>query len=665
MPVATAALPAVPAGFTGREDDLAQLMPVLDPAAESDLPVLICAVSGLGGIGKTSLASYAARQAVREGWFPGGTLFVDFRGYDDDPVTADQALLALLEGLGVRGADLPQTPPSQYALYQRLLAEERRSMLLLFDNASDPAQFTPLVPGTDHHRVLITSRDRLTALDARLLDLDVLKPEAAADLVARSLRLTDGRDDRFLREPEAVAELGALCGRHPLALRMAVGMLRERRYRSIASLVEELRGDGDRTRALGVRPVFEAAYGQLRVEQARLLRLLCLAPTAEVSGEAAVAVAGLSDGRTFSLLEGLAAAHLVTPVPVPGGEVRWRLHDLVREFGAGVVAGDTGLQEEGEAARERVLAFYYRWADAADDRLRWLPGRPEPERFEDWAQALAWLDEERAGLVAAVQWAREERFADTAVRLSECLSEYLVWRRFFDDWATVAGTAQEAAHRAGDRRSEAVAWDNLGLVLRETGRAEEAIDAHTRARDLYQDTEYLDFVAISWDNLGLALQDVDRGREAIDAHTRARDLYQDAGDRHREAVAWNNLGNALRKAGRVEEAIDAHTRARDLHQDAGDRHREAMVWSDLGIVFRRAGRVEEAIEAYGKALAIFQEFKDEYRAGIALQNLAIAHERADRPAEARAHYLQAAHAYTRANAPTEAANAQSAADALT
>lgn len=178
VPVATAALPAVPAGFTGRDEDLARLFPVLNPAAESELPVVICAVSGLGGIGKTSLALCAAHRAVRDGWFPGGTLFVDFRGYDEDPVTADQAVVALLDGMGVRGSDLPQTVVGQYGLYRRLLAEERRSMLLVLDNASDAGQVMPLVPGTDHHRVLVTSRDRLTELDAQLIDLDVLKPAA-------------------------------------------------------------------------------------------------------------------------------------------------------------------------------------------------------------------------------------------------------------------------------------------------------------------------------------------------------------------------------------------------------------------------------------------------------------------------------------------------------
>jgi tetratricopeptide (TPR) repeat protein len=662
--VATAALPAVPAGFTGRDEDLARLMPVLDPSAESDLPVVICAVSGLGGIGKTSLALCAAHRAVGEGWFPGGTLFVDLRGYDEDPVTADQALVALLDEMGVGGSELPQTAPAQYRLYQRLLAQEPRSMLVILDNASKATQIAPLMPGNDHHRVLITSRDRLTDLDARLLDLDVLKPEAAAELIDRALRLSDERDDRAAGEPEAVAELAGLCGHHPLALRIAVGMLRKRRYRGVASLVDELRETEDRTGALGVRPVFEVAYGQLPAGQRRLLRLLCLAPAAEVSGAVVGALAGVGTDRAAGLLEELASSHLVTPVP-SGGDVRWRMHDLVRAFGVDVVAGDADLREEGEAARERLLDFYTQCADAADDRLRWLPGMPEPERFADRGQALEWLDAERAGLVAAVQWAGEERFAQQALGLAECLAEYLSWRRYFDDGLTVADAARQAAQHAGDRVREAIAWNNLGLALREAGRTEKAIEAHTRARDLYQAEGERNREASAWNNLGSALQMVDRAHEAVDAHTQARDLYETEGDRHGAAIAWDNLGSALQMADRAHEAVDAHTQARDLYKTVGDRYREGRAWHNLGLALRKAGRMDEAIEAYAKDVDICREFEDWYGAGHTLYNLALAHEDTDHPAEARAYYLQAAEAFARAGATDRAANSQSAADTLT
>ncbi|MFF3634084.1 tetratricopeptide repeat protein [Streptomyces sp. NPDC002250] len=662
--MATAALPAVPAGFTGRDEDLARLMPVLDPGAESDLPVVICAVSGLGGIGKTSLALCAAHRAVAQGWFPGGALFVDFRGYDKNPVTADQALVALLDGMGVPVAELPHTVAAQYGLFRRLLAQERQPMLLILDNASRASQIAPLVPGADHHRVLITSRDRLTDLDARLLDLDVLKPEAAAELIDRSLRLSDGGDDRAGREPEAVAELAVLCGHHPLALRIAVGMLRKRRYRGIASLVGELRRAEDRAGALGVRPILEVACAQLPAEQARLLRLVCVAPTAEMGSEVAGVLAGLGPDQTTGLLEELASSHLVTPVPTGGG-VRWRVHDLVRAFAGRAATKNAKSRKETEEARERLLTFYRQRADAANAHLLWLPGKPVPERFADRAEALAWLDGERASLVAAVQWAGEDRHARTAVALASCLEEYLRWRRHFDDGLSVARTAQGAAHSAGDRLREGCAWNDLGLALLGVGREEEAVDAHTRARDLFQAIGDSYREAMAWNNLGSALRKTGSAEKAIDAHTRARDLCQAIGDHQREATVWNNLGMALRQAGWLEDAIKAFTRARDLYQAVGDRHGEGRAWNNLGNALRKSSRAEQAIEAYSKALQTHREFEDWYGAARTLSNLARAHQAGHRLSEARTYYLQAADAYTRADAPTEAAHARSAADTLT
>ncbi|MEU6597360.1 tetratricopeptide repeat protein [Streptomyces flaveolus] len=635
----------------------------------------------MGGIGKTALAVEAAHRARAEGWFPGGTLFVDLRGYDDDPVTADQAVLALLDALGVRDRDLPPTTERQYDAYRALLAEQRNRMLLILDNASDPSQYVPLLPGTDRHRVLITSRDRPDALPVRLIDLETLDPDDSVALVTRALHDTDERDDRPAREPDALRELTGLCGHLPLALQIAAGMLRRRRHRDIASVVTEIRDAGDTTaaldhgspgadlygRSLVLRPVLETSYRRLPPDQARLLRLLCLAPGAETGTEAVAALADLSTESVLSLLEDLAATHLVVPVRDGNGTasaVRWRLHDLVRGFGAGVVAGDAGLREEGEKARERVMEFYWQWADAADDRLRWLPGMDEPERFGEREQALAWLDGERAGLVAAVEWGREERFASDAVALAASLGEYLAWRRYFDDWITVAEAAREAARLAGHRLGEAVLWDHLGIALREAGRVEEAIDAHTNARDTFQTAGDRLNEAMAWSNLGTALLEASRVEEAIAADTRARGLFQAAGDHQREASAWDSLGLALREKGRVEEAIDAHTNARDMFQTAGDRHGAAGAWNNLGIALRTAGRVEEAIAAYGESLALCQEFEDWYGKGTTLHNLAFAHAAAHRPVKARAAYLQAAEAFTRANAPDRAAQARASAAEL-
>ena len=570
--MATATLPPRPAGFTGRVADLDRLLPHLEPAPEgtSAPPILIFAVTGMGGIGKTALALEAAHRVVSKGLFPGGTLFVDLRGYDDNPVTADQAVLALLDALGVRGADLPATAARQYDTYHALLAERQHRTLLILDNASDPAQFLPLLPASDHHRVLITSRDRPDGLRVRLLDLEALPPAESSALITDALHDVDERDNRPTREPDALRELTDLCCHLPLALQIAAAMLRRRRHRGIASLVAEIKEAEDATtafdrgdlgtdqygRSLALRPVLETSYHRLPANQARMLRLLALAPAPEIGTEAVAALTDLEIDSALTLLEELAATHLVTAVP--GGDSsnpvpRWRLHDLVRVFGAGVVAGDAELREEGEAARERMLGFYLRWSRAADGWLRWLPGDVVPGLFGGREEALVWLDGERAGLVGAVQWAVEERFARAAVGLASCLGEYLYWRRYFDDWVSVGKAACAGARLVGNRKVEAGALSNLGIALQEAGRVGEAIDAYTRALDLYEAVGNRSGEAGVWNNLGLALRDVGRAEEAIDAHTRALDLYRAVGDRRSEGMARNNLGLALRdNCGRTE-----------------------------------------------------------------------------------------------------------------
>ncbi|WUE60198.1 tetratricopeptide repeat protein [Streptomyces sp. NBC_00487] len=657
-PEAMASLPTRPGGFTGRDEETSALLRALDGSTA----VLVSAVSGLGGIGKTALAVETAHLACEEGRFPGGVLFVDLHGYDEEPVTADQALQSLLRALGVPPEQIPAKADDRAVLYRSVLAErgrERGAVLVLADNASSPDQVRPLLPGDHRHRVLVTSRDRLTQLGARLVPLDQLTPEHARGLLDLALRTAEPEDSRVTDDGDAAGRLAALCGHLPLALQIAAALLVEDLGMPVAELVDELAASRDRLAQLddgerSVRAAFDLSYRRLPPEQARLLRLLALAPGSEVSDEVAAALVG-AEAPPLGELRALARAHLVER---GSGRGWWRLHDLVRVFGVSVVAGDVGLLEEGEGARGRVLEVYWRWAAAADTRLQWLPGAPVPERFEDRGEALGWFDGERAGLVAAVSWGQEERFADTALRLSERLPVYLDWRRYFDDLVTVCRTAQEAAHRVGNSLGEAMACNNLGVALRAAGRAEEAIDALSYALDLYQAAEDHYREAGVWNNLGSALHVAGRVEEAVEAHTRACDLYQVAGDRHREAGAWVNLGLALQVANRVEEAIEAHTRARDLYQAIGDRHHEAHAWNGLGIALRAVGRMEDAVEAIGHALEIYREFEDWYWAGVALQNLARAHGAAHRLVEARARYLQAADAYTRGNAPAEAAQAR-------
>ncbi|MEU2287569.1 tetratricopeptide repeat protein [Streptomyces sp. NPDC013178] len=684
VPVATASLPAAPSGFTGRGAELEELLDALRPAPDRGRtrwfrlrnraerqprsPVLISAVSGMGGIGKTALALHVAHKARANGWFPGGTLFVDMRGYDAEPVTAEQAVTAFLEALGVRNDDLPGTAQAQSGLFRSLLserAEQQGPMFLLLDNVSRPEQIAPLLPGTDRHRVLITSRDRLSSLPAQLIALQPLSPDEAADLVTEALLTRDKTDNRPAQEPEALRELAVLCGRLPVALQIAAAQLSHRRTRPIASLVDDIRAASDRIGALeskgvdqynkplALRPIFEVSYSRLPEDQARMLRLLALAPTAETSTVALMYMAELTHTQSIALLEELAAAHLVTQVGAD--TMRWRMHDLVREYVLKLTAAQTALAEDGEAARERILKFYFLFAQQAGNWLSRLKGTPVPMLFSGRGEALLWLDAERPNLVSAAHWAAQERHAATAIQHALSLSRYLGWRRAFDDLVTVSAAAQKAAQRMGDLVREAMAGDNLGIALRETGQVQLAIDAHTRARDLFQTTGNRNREAMAWNNLGTTMYAAGRMQDAIEAHTRARDLHHATGDRNNEAMAWSHLGNALDEVGRTQDAMDALVHACDLFKETGDLNNEAMTWSVLGVVLRKAGRVREAIGAYANALKIHAAFDNWYGTGTTLSNLAVAHSAEGDTAKARTRFREAAAAYLRADATAEAA----------
>ncbi|MDX2684249.1 tetratricopeptide repeat protein [Streptomyces scabiei] len=664
-PHARAALPAVPAAFTGRDDDLARVLPVLDPQTESDPPVGICLVSGLGGIGKTSLALYAAHRAVGEGWFPGGALFIDFRGYDVDPLTTEQALLALLEGLGIPGdADVPRTSAHRYTRYQQRLAA-RYPTLLLFDNVSPGTGLDRLLPGTHHHRVLITSRYRLTDLDARLISLDSLQLEHAVSLVEKSLRISDEDDDRATHEPEAIARLAALCDRHPLALQIAVSMLRKHRYRPIVSLANELDVTANRTKTLGLQRILDTAYGQLLPDEARLFRLLSLAPRSEVSNDAAVVLADRDADRAAGLLADLASYHLVTPVSV-NGTVRWRLHDMVREYGAKTVSRTASLREEGEAARERMLEFYRQRAGDAEAVLRKVSGRSGQTQFANRTEALAWLGAEWPSMMAAVQWCRVQRHAHGAVRLALALMDHGLNRsRSFDDWITIVRPACEAAAQLGDPVVTAQLWNSLGFALQQTGQWYAAMDTHTHALELYRAGNSLQGEAKALYNLGLTLLHLGQVEKAIELLTNAGELHKAAGNPRGEATTLLGLADAELAARRLNKAIAACTRAHELCQAEDDLPGQAMAWSSLGSHLQESMREREALEAYGTAARLYCELEDWQRAGLHSQWIARIHDAANNRQEARTHYLRAAEAFALAKNHDRSIECQMFADALT
>ena len=634
-PRALAGLPAAPAGFVGRTAPLRDVLAFLDPRGPGEPGVLVSAVAGMAGVGKTALALVAAHQAVEQGWFGGGVFFLDLRGYTPDPaerVSAAAAAGQLLRAMGIRDGDLPPTGPERLALYQSVLADRARQespVLVVADNAAVSGQVEPLLPAQPCHRLLVTSRHSLT-LPARLIDLTVL-PEAEALDLLRTAVCVGGRDQRLEAEPEHAAAIAELCGRLPLALRITAALLRTEPGRPLADMAAELSdargldaldsGDLDQHgRRIAVRTAFDLSYQHLlesQPDQARLFRLLPLNPGPDISLEAAAALAGTPERVVRKQLAALARAHLLTTPTY----ARWGMHDLIRLY-AGEHGHAQAAAHDRDRALERLQRHYLSVARDARVHLTALPGRPVPGRFTGRDAAMAWLDAERANLVAAVTFAAGDsgRY-EFAIELAYCLNEYLEWRRAFNDRLTVTTASVTAGTQLGDRRHEGGSLINLGNALFEVRRFDEAVTAHQRAAAIFRRLGDRRGEGTASVNLGNALREVRRFDEAIAAHRTAAAIFREAGDSRGEGMVLDNLGVALFEVRLFDEAIAAHQRAAAIARRLGDRRGEGTALDNLGNVLQQVGRFDEAITVHHSAADIFREIGDRRGEGMALHNL--------------------------------------------
>jgi hypothetical protein len=230
-------LPSAPAQFVGRLDEIAQLAAVLDTVRDVGAPVVISALAGVGGIGKTALALHWAH--VNQHIFSDGHLFVDLQGFSpaSAPLAPAVAVRGFLDAFGIDPGRIPADLQAQEALYRSLVAGRR--MLIVLDNAASSEQVIPLLPGSPTCTVIVTSRHRLTGLatayDARMLDLDVFAALDARALLARHLG-----EERLDAEPEATAELLAICAGLPLAIKIVAARAGHHSDFSLIVLAEEL-----------------------------------------------------------------------------------------------------------------------------------------------------------------------------------------------------------------------------------------------------------------------------------------------------------------------------------------------------------------------------------------------------------------------------------------
>jgi len=583
-------LPADVPDFTGRDEPLAALTDLLAGRA-ADGPPPVAVISGGPGVGKSTLALHAARQAAPG--FPDGQLYLDLAGTSPEPRDPDVLLAEVLHALGVTGAAVPDGLHARAALYRSLLADRR--MLLVLDDAAHADQARWLQPPTGTCAAIITSRAVLTDLaGARHIELDVLDPGAARDLFTCIVG-----SERIDREPDHAAAILRACGHLPLAIRIAAGKLLGRPAWSLRVLRERLEDESRRLSELklgdlGVRASFDLSVRLLPDDAVTALRLLGILGPLSVPGWVLGPLLDRPDSR--DVLDTLVDANLarLTTMDV-AGQPRYRLHDLLRAYAA--EAADAIPAEDRRAAVSRLLATWLDLASRATDALPPSLFRPPPgsaprlraragvERrvVED---PVSWFDTERAALLGAVRLAADWELADLAWELATVAVPYYDHHSRYEDWRRGHLVALDAVRRAGNRLGEAVLLRGLAQV------------------QIYRD----DFA------------------EATANLHRSVELFRQVGDKLGEGLATAGLGTIHRVLDERRPALRHATEALELVTAAGDRHTEAQLMSAIGAIHLAHGDHDDARTWFADALALCRTLGDVHREAVVLREMSALHD---------------------------------------
>ncbi|MFG1945745.1 tetratricopeptide repeat protein [Nonomuraea sp. NPDC048826] len=561
--------------FTGRLAELEQLI------SPENAPIV--AIDGMAGIGKTTLAVHAGHRLA--GRFPDGQVFIDLHGFTRGvrQVEPDHALDRMLRALGLPGAQIPRDLDARAACFRTRLADKR--MLLVLDNALDEDQVQPLLPGAPGCLVLITSRRTLSGIDGgRQLSLDILPTSDASALFTRIA----GRDG----PPEVVEEIVELCGRMPLAIRIAAARLRARPSWTARYLATRLH-DGRRrlaelnTGSRSFSSAVDLSYDHLRPDQQRLYRLLGLHPGPDFGTQAAAALIQASEPEVERLLDDLTGCHLLHE-PSPG---RFRFHDLIRAH-----AADTAQRVETQESRRIALKSLYDHYTEAAAAVASASSPPEPR------QAAAWLADEIANLLAVAHDAAENASPEHTMRLSAILYDYLHTHARYAEAHALHTQALHAARSLGHRAHEAIALHHLADT--DYGRTdyEPALAHFTEALHIARDIGHHAIQAKALIGIGHIRRRQCRHRAAADSYGEALRIARRIGDRPGEFTAVRGLGNIHYMEGEYEPAAERFRQVLRLARQAGNRTGELAALNSLAHAYRRQRRYEFATDHFHQAI---------------------------------------------------------------
>lgn len=537
-------------------------------------------------------------------------------------------LWGFLSSLGVDPSLIPEDAASRAGLFRSLLAE--KGAIIFLDNAHDEKQVRPLLPGNKRCAVLITSRPALSALEGALpTKLGLMPFDEALDLLAKM-----AGDGRVQAEDDAARRIVELCGRLPLAIRIAGGKLRDKEHWTLARYADLLEDEKKRLERLhlgdlDVRASFELSYMELGEIEARIFRRLSLLPGQDFEPGVGGAMLEIDKDSAFEAVERLVDLRLIEP----SSERRYQFHDLMCLF-----AREKAKVDETAEDRKAASLFAVRWYversglmnnllkaetrhKIAQEVAAQRNKNPDEVSRNIFSLALAWFEREDANLLESVRWAHEAGSWDEVYELAGYLVNFFHLRSRWIEVVETQKLSLEAARRAGNKEAETMSLINMATIYGQQGRWDDAIKIYGESLNICRDQGDKQSECIALMNMGIVYRRQGQWDDAIEIYEESLNISRNLGDVQGEGQTLMNMGIVYRLQGRLDDATKAYGESLEILRGLGDRHNEAIALTNMGNVYRLQGRLDDAAEAYEESLNICRDLGDRRNEGIALANM--------------------------------------------
>lgn len=607
-----------PSSFIGRREDLDNIGAML-----SDEQSRLITLVGIGGIGKTRLATQAAMNALRD--YADGVWMMELASLTEPDLLPQQAASVL----GVSAQEAREGYGETDVLVDYL---RDKDMLLVIDNCEHLIQASALfadslLKGCPQIKLLATSREDLRIpgesiyhvspmqLPGDDTSIDQLISYEAIDLFTE--RAIAARHD-FQLTGENSAAVIQICRRLdgiPLAIELAAARVKILSPEQIAERLQDrfqLLISGSRT-ALPRQKTLEAtmdwSYNLLDHSERTLLRKFAV-----FSGgwtlEAAETIGSSPDvdkGLILDLLSQLVEKSLVL-VEEQKGSVRYRMLETVRQYGI------KKLTEEGELfqAQRRHVYYFIQLAELADDGLR----------NSNQLDSIKALENEHDNLRRALRWAIENSDAESACRLVAALGWFWFMRGYWkESWIWLEQILGFGADTGPLLRAKAIYKAGALQLIR--GKLTGMIDLVEDALNTCRNYDESEGTAWCLNLLGQAdswgYKDEDRGAarlsESIDLFSMLEDEW---------GVAWSlrYLGQINDNRGNYEQGISQQKESLRLFEEVGDQWNCAHSLYLLGSSYFQHGDLDQAKRAFEQSLEKCKIVEDKVMEAHAIRGLA-------------------------------------------